>query len=64
MAFGFGLRECLGQFLARQELTIALSVLVAGLEGLRLVEPPASKTFRGEARIYGFGELKAIWRQP
>jgi cytochrome P450 len=62
MAFGFGLHQCLGQFLARQELTIALSALLAGFEELRLAGPAEELTFFGEAGIYGIRELKVVWR--
>jgi cytochrome P450 len=62
MAFGFGLHQCLGQFLARQELVIALSALLAGFDDLRLVEPEEALEFFGEAGIYGVKKLRVAWR--
>jgi cytochrome P450 len=39
IAFGHGLHRCLGASLARMELQVALSALVARLPGLRLAVP-------------------------
>jgi len=63
MAFGFGLHQCLGQFLARQELLIALQALLSGFKNLRLETPTQNLEFHGEAGIYGLKELRVSWSE-
>jgi cytochrome P450 len=53
IAFGLGAHFCLGAFLARAEMAVALEVLLRRLPNLRLVEEPpmAGLVLRGPARL-------------
>ncbi|MEY9968053.1 cytochrome P450 [Streptacidiphilus sp. MAP12-16] len=61
LAFGFGVRQCLGQPLARLELQIALETLLRRLPGLRLAVPFGQIRFRPNAVVYGVETLPIAW---
>jgi cytochrome P450 len=50
LTFGFGLKFCPGSHLARRELLTALTVVLEGLPGLRLVDPEGSEPRGGVLR--------------
>jgi cytochrome P450 len=61
LAFGHGAHLCLGMWLARAELQIALPALAARLPGLRLAVPVSSLRFSEDMQIYGVHELPVTW---
>ncbi len=61
LAFGHGAHLCLGLWLARAELQIALPALAARLPGLRLAAPVSSIRFSEDMQIYGVHELPVTW---
>ncbi|MFJ7280906.1 cytochrome P450 [Kitasatospora sp. NPDC098663] len=62
LAFGHGVHQCLGQQLARVELSVALSALVKRFPTLRLAVPAEEVGLRPEtADIYGVKSLPVTW---
>jgi cytochrome P450 len=61
LAFGHGAHLCLGMWLARAELQIALPALAARLPGLRLAVPLSGIRFSEDMQIYGVHELPVTW---
>ncbi|MBA2810194.1 cytochrome P450 [Streptomyces sp. KM273126] len=61
LAFGYGIHQCLGQNLARVELTEALPGLLRRLPGLRLAVPLEQVAFRGSMAAFGVHELPVAW---
>ncbi|AEW97974.1 MULTISPECIES: cytochrome P450 [Streptomycetaceae] len=61
LAFGYGVRRCLGHRLARIELEVALATLWRRLPGLRLAVPFEEIVFRPEVIIYGVAALPVAW---
>ncbi|MFF8015374.1 cytochrome P450 [Streptomyces sp. NPDC007929] len=61
IAFGYGIHQCLGQNLARVELTEALPRLLRRLPGLRLAVPLEEIPFRGTMAAFGVHELPVTW---
>lgn len=61
LAFGYGAHLCLGLWLARAELEIALAALASRVPGLRLAVPPADLRFSEDMQIYGVHELPVTW---
>ena len=61
LAFGHGAHLCLGMWLARAELQIALPALAARMPGLRLAVPLSSIRFSEDMQIYGVYELPVTW---
>jgi cytochrome P450 len=61
VTFGYGIHQCLGQFLARAELQVALPTLLRRLPELRLTIPLDEVTFRHDMAIYGVRELPVTW---
>jgi cytochrome P450 len=61
LSFGNGAHVCLGQWLARAELQIALSALVTRIPTLRLAVPLEEISFTEEAYIFTVNELPVTW---
>lgn len=62
VSFGYGVHQCLGQHLARLELTTALTALLHRLPGLRLAVPPDKiPFFGGDRQTYGMESLPVEW---
>lgn len=61
LAFGYGIHRCLGQFLARVELEVALRALLRKPPGLRPAVPASRLRFRGDMLVYGVHELPVTW---
>lgn len=61
LAFGHGAHRCLGEPLARLELTVALRRLAERLPGLRPAVPADELSFREDHFIYGLDRLPLIW---
>ncbi|MGI5322605.1 cytochrome P450 [Actinomadura nitritigenes] len=61
IAFGHGLHRCLGASLARMELQVALSALVARLPGLRLAVPPGEVPWHADRFVRRPKELLVTW---
>ncbi|MFH8409737.1 cytochrome P450 [Streptomyces sp. NPDC018019] len=63
LSFGHGPHQCLGQQLARVELSVALPALFARFPTLRLAVPPQEVPLRDRANIYGVISLPVTWDQ-
>ncbi|GAA2977617.1 cytochrome P450 [Actinokineospora diospyrosa] len=61
LAFGHGIHQCLGQQLARVEMTIGFTELLRRLPGLRLAVPAADVPVRDDMAIYGVHSLPVTW---
>ncbi|MCI3935365.1 cytochrome P450 [Streptomyces sp. AN091965] len=61
LAFGFGIHQCLGQNLARLELEIAFTSLLARVPDLRLAVPPDEVPIKPGDTIQGLIELPVSW---
>jgi cytochrome P450 len=61
LAFGQGVHMCVGRFLARAELQIALSTLGNRIPALRLAVPIEEIPFREDMHSYGVHELPVTW---
>jgi cytochrome P450 len=61
MAFGHGAHQCLGQQLARVEMTVAFRALFARFPTLRLAVPPQEVPLRDRSNIYGVVSLPVTW---
>ncbi|MFC4949940.1 cytochrome P450 [Pseudonocardia sp. GCM10023141] len=61
VAFGHGIHQCLGQQLARIEMTVALPALFARFPTLRLDVAPGAVRTRDDMLIYGVHELPVTW---
>jgi len=61
VGFGFGNHQCLGQHLARLELTVALPAVLRRFPGLRVTVPSSELQFRPDAPIYGVASLPVAW---
>lgn len=61
VAFGFGVHQCIGQPLARAELRVALTELLAAFPTLALAEEPSDVDVRDEGIIYGLHRLQVTW---
>jgi hypothetical protein len=60
-SFGYGIHQCAGQHLARLELKIALSALLARFPRLQLAEPAAELPFRTDMFVYGVHRVALTW---
>ncbi|MET8981415.1 cytochrome P450 [Streptomyces sp. NPDC004539] len=61
LTFGFGIHQCLGQNLARMELEVAFTTLLARVPGLRLAAPVGELPFRSGGTMQGVHRLPVEW---
>ena len=61
LAFGYGIHQCLGQMLARFELTIMYEAILRRLPNLRLAVPLDAIHFKHDMQIYGVHNLPVAW---
>ncbi|MFF7457198.1 cytochrome P450 [Kitasatospora sp. NPDC008115] len=61
LGFGHGMHQCLGQQLARVELTVALPALLDRFPTLRLAVPADEVPLRTTMNIYGVHRLPVTW---
>ncbi|HEY7144576.1 MAG TPA: cytochrome P450 [Streptosporangiaceae bacterium] len=61
LAFGYGPHQCPGQLLARLQLTVAWTALLARLPQLRLAVELGDVPFRYDMFVYGVHELPVTW---
>jgi cytochrome P450 len=61
LSFGHGIHQCLGQWLARAELQIALPALATRIPTLRLAVPFEELSFKADSHIFGVRELPVTW---
>ncbi|HEU5158807.1 MAG TPA: cytochrome P450 [Streptosporangiaceae bacterium] len=61
LSFGHGPHVCLGLWLSRAELQIALPALAARIPGLRLAVPLSRIRFSEDTQTYGVRELPVTW---
>ncbi|GAA3435907.1 cytochrome P450 [Kutzneria kofuensis] len=64
LAFGHGVHQCLGQQLARIEMTIAYNELLRRLPNLRLSVPAEEIPLRNDMLTYGVHALPVTWDTP
>jgi cytochrome P450 len=64
LAFGHGVHQCLGQQLARVEMTVGFTELLHRLPGLRLAIPPQNVPLRSDMLIFGVHALPVRWDDP
>ncbi|MDC0769533.1 cytochrome P450 [Streptomyces sp. HD] len=61
VAFGHGMHQCLGQWLARVELEEILAAVLRWMPGAKLAVPFEELDFRHEVSSYGLGALPVTW---
>ncbi len=61
LSFGHGAHKCLGQWLARAELQIALSALARRIPTLRPAVPLEEISFKEDSHVFGVRELPLTW---
>jgi cytochrome P450 len=61
VAFGFGVHQCLGQPLARLELSVVYGTLYRRIPTLRLATDLDSVPFKHDGAVYGVYELPVTW---
>jgi cytochrome P450 len=61
VAFGFGIHQCLGQVLARLELSVVLPLLLQRLPNLRVAAEDGEVRFKDDMQIYGVHNLPVEW---
>ena len=61
VAFGYGAHQCLGQNLARVELEVVFTTLLARVPTLRVAVPLAELPVKNDAAIYGLHALPVTW---
>ncbi len=64
LAFGHGVHNCLGQQLARVEMTVGYTELLRRLPGLRLAGPAEEIPLRHDMLTYGVHALPVTWDAP
>lgn len=64
LAFGHGVHQCLGQQLARVEMTVAFTELLRRLPNVRLAAPADEVPLRSDMAIYGVHALPIAWDAP
>ncbi|WP_410658908.1 cytochrome P450 [Amycolatopsis sp. lyj-112] len=60
-SFGHGVHQCLGQQLARVQMTVAFTGLLTRFPGLRLAVPADEVPLRTDSDIYGVHALPVAW---
>jgi cytochrome P450 len=63
LAFGHGIHQCLGQQLARIELSVCYRALLGRFPTLRLAVDPAEIQFATDTVTYGVRRLPVTWDQ-
>jgi cytochrome P450 len=61
LTFGHGIHQCLGQQLARLEMSVALPALLQRFPTLSLAASVTDLTFRGDGPVNGVRELPVTW---
>ncbi|MET7387085.1 cytochrome P450 [Streptomyces sp. NPDC005385] len=61
LAFGHGIHQCLGQWLAKVEIEEMLGAVLRWMPGVRLAVPFDELDFRHEVSSYGLGALPVTW---
>jgi cytochrome P450 len=61
LTFGDGIHRCIGQWLARAELQIALHTVATRMPTLRLAVPFEDLSFTNDRFVYGVRELPVAW---
>ncbi|MFD5828753.1 cytochrome P450 [Lentzea sp. NPDC060358] len=61
VAFGHGIHQCLGQQLARVEMTVGFTELLRRFPDLRLAVPAEEVPLRTDMSIYGVHKLPVTW---
>jgi cytochrome P450 len=61
LSFGHGVHQCLGQQLARTEMSIAYPALLRRFPDLRLAVPPQEVPMRTHMAVYGVDRLPVTW---
>jgi cytochrome P450 len=61
VAFGHGVHQCLGQWLAKLELEEVVGAFLRWMPGARLAVPVEAIRFRPEVSSYGVDELPVTW---
>ncbi|MER6997672.1 cytochrome P450 [Streptomyces sp. NPDC000410] len=61
LAFGHGIHQCLGQWLAKVEIEEMLAAVLRWMPGVRLAVPFEELDFRHEVSSYGLGGLPVTW---
>ena len=61
VTFGHGIHQCLGQQLARLEMSVALPALLQRFPKLSLAASEADLQFRGDGPVNGVRELPVRW---
>jgi cytochrome P450 len=61
LTFGHGIHQCLGQQLARLEMSVALLALLQRFPTLSLAAPVTDLTFRGDGPVNGVRDLPVTW---
>ncbi|MFJ3922193.1 cytochrome P450 [Streptomyces sp. NPDC090022] len=61
LGFGHGIHQCLGQQLARVEMTVALPALLRRFPTLRLDVPAHEVPLRTDMNVYGVHRLPVVW---
>lgn len=61
LAFGHGIYQCLGQQLARVEMTVGFTELLRRIPTLRLAVPAEEVPLRSNMAVYGVHSLPVTW---
>jgi cytochrome P450 len=61
LTFGHGVHKCLGQWLARAELQIALANVTQRMPTLQLTVPLEELSFKEDTHVFGVYELPVTW---
>jgi cytochrome P450 len=61
LAFGYGIHQCIGQNMAREELQIVYRTLFTRIPGLRLAVDLDDLPFKKDTNIYGIDRVPVTW---